>query len=90
MLPCAKDSRYIIAAMKHKPITFRCTHRQWERLLTAVSLSPGAETRTAVISDALTEFLDYVEHGEGAGLDLFQLVTKIDTSGSREKFGEQA
>lgn len=73
--------------MNLKPITFRCTSHQWERLNNAIS---AGDTRTDLLTDALDEFLHYVEYGEGAGLDLFRLVAKIDTTGSAIPFGEQA
>lgn len=79
-----------MAAMKLKPITFRCTNRQLERLHLAMHNDAAGGNRTAYISDALQSFLDFVESKESAGLDLFQLVHKIDAEGSRVPFGEQA
>lgn len=79
-----------MAAMKLKPITFRCTNRQLERLHLAMHHDAAGASRTAYISEALQSFLDFVESKEGAGMDLFQLVRKIDKEGSRVPFGEQA
>lgn len=79
-----------MAAMKPKPITFRCTNRQLERLHLAMHNDAVGTSRTAYISDALQSFLDFVESKEGAGMNLFELVNKIDAVGSRVPFGEQA
>lgn len=77
-------------AMNLKPITFRCTTRQLERLHTAMLTDANTPSRTALISDALFAFLDFVENREATKLDLFQLVQEIDALGSQVPFGEQA
>lgn len=79
-----------MSAMNLKPVTFRCTNNQLERLLCAMQSGTTTASRTAFISDALLAFLDFVESPEATHLDLFQLVKKIDTLGSQVSFGEQA
>ncbi len=75
--------------MKLKSITFRCSAAQRARLETAMS-ALCCESRTAFISEALEDFLTFVEREDIATLDLFQLVEHIDSTGSGERFAEQA
>ncbi len=81
--------RYIKLAMNPKPITFRCSARQLQRIKTAQQTN-GAETRSALISEALFHFLNFVERKDIAKLNLFQLVTQIDNRGNGPRFSEQA
>lgn len=75
--------------MNLKSITFRCSSAQLERLEKAM-LHLSAENRTAFITDALENFLAFAEEPEIRQLGLFELVEKIDLTGSAEKFSAQA
>lgn len=48
------------------------------------------ETRTSALSQALEEFLDFVEQPEAIAMDLFALVDYVDREGCGPKFSEQA
>lgn len=75
--------------MKLKSITFRCSRPQLQRLEYAM-ISNGEDNRTAFITSAVEEFLDFAEQDAIAALDLFDLVQTIDSTGSGEKFAAQA
>ena len=49
-----------------------------------------SDTRTSVLSAALEEFLDYVEHGEVRRMNLFDLVQHVEQQGSGARFSDQA
>lgn len=53
-------------------------------------ISNGEDNRTAFITSAVEEFLDFAEQDAIAALDLFDLVQTIDSTGSGEKFAAQA
>ena len=48
------------------------------------------DNRTAVLSDALEAFLHFTEQEDIAGLNLFELVSRIDAEGSALEFASQA
>ncbi len=48
------------------------------------------DNRTAVLSDALETFLRFTEQEDIAGLNLFELVSRIDAEGSALEFASQA
>lgn len=74
--------------MKQHTITFRCSQVQLNRLDNAlVSLSHN--TRTELLVTALEEFLDFAEQEDISGLNLFELVQRIDTKGSAQHFSSQ-
>lgn len=75
--------------MAQKSITFRCSEAQYHRLSQAVQEN-GKETRTAVLVQALKEFLDFAEQEEVQAMDLFELVAKIEQSGEGPNFEQQA
>ncbi len=52
--------------------------------------SSGAETRTAFISTALEEFLNFAEQKDRGELDLFSLVEQVDAVGCGTPFRSQA
>lgn len=73
-----------------KSITFRCTTAQRTRLESALRLSQPGKNRTALIATALEEFLAFAEQEHIAALDLFELVARIDSTGSQAAFSQQA
>lgn len=75
--------------MKLRSITFRCTVAQHSRLRQVMQKNLG-DTRTSVLSAALEEFLDYVEHGEVRRMNLFDLVQHVEQQGSGARFSDQA
>ncbi|MCH5284412.1 MAG: hypothetical protein J1E42_02330 [Akkermansiaceae bacterium] len=75
--------------MKLKSITFRCSTAQFERLESTLRAT-SADTRTAALSSALEEFLDFAEQQDSRALDLFALVDRVDHTGSGPTFAEQA
>ena len=75
--------------MKLKSITFRCSRPQLQRLESTM-LSCKENNRTTFITTALEEFLNYAEQPTIAVLDLFALVSDIDSIGSGDKFASQA
>ncbi len=75
--------------MNLKSITFRCSAVLRSRLNTAMLAAPG-ESQTTFIASALEAFLSFVEQEEIASLDLFQLVERIDATGSGSSFSSQA
>ena len=75
--------------MKQKSITFRCSQAQFARLEAAMETTM-IETRTSALSQALEEFLDFVEQPEAIAMDLFALVDYVDREGCGPKFSEQA
>ena len=78
---------YVVAVMRQKPITFRCSAAQLERVDSA--LVALAKSRTAFITQALEQFLDYAESEEIRDLDLFALIARLDGMGG-PSFAEQA
>lgn len=72
---------------KLKSVTFRCTKAQQQRMETA--LSGSAMSRTDFISAALEAFLTFAEQEENRKLNLFELVEKVDATGSRIRFAEE-
>lgn len=74
--------------MKLKSVTFRCTPSQLQRVERAME-SRLFDSRTAFISEALEEFLNFVEREEIQKLNLFELVERIDTQGSATRFSQQ-
>lgn len=50
----------------------------------------STETRTAFISAALEEFLNFAEQADVAKLDLFSLVEQVDAMGCGTPFKSQA
>ncbi|MBQ7023725.1 MAG: hypothetical protein IJN29_09090 [Akkermansia sp.] len=75
--------------MNLKSITFRCSAAQRSRLDAAMLAHPD-KSRTAFISSALEAFLAFVEQEEISTLNLFQLVERIDSTGSGCSFSSQA
>ncbi|MBQ4594065.1 MAG: hypothetical protein IJA81_05500 [Akkermansia sp.] len=75
--------------MKLKSITFRCSEAQMSRLESAMN-TLECDNRTAVLSDALETFLRFTEQEDIAGLNLFELVSRIDAEGSALEFASQA
>lgn len=75
--------------MKLKSITFRCSEAQMSRLESAMN-TLECDNRTAVLSDALEAFLRFTEQEDIAGLNLFELVSRIDAEGSARAFASQA
>ena len=75
--------------MRLKSITFRCSEPQLVRLEEAMR-SSGAETRTAFISAAIEEFLNFAEQKDRVELDLFSLVEQVDAVGCGTPFRSQA
>ncbi len=73
--------------MRQKPITFRCSVAQLERIDAA--LRSLATSRTAFITLALERFLDFVDDEEVRDLDLFGLIELLDGMGG-PRFAEQA
>ena len=73
-----------------KSITFRCSTAQRTRLESAMRQAPTANNRTALIATALEEFLAFAEQEHIAALDLFELVARIDSTGSQAAFSQQA
>ncbi len=74
--------------MKQHTITFRCSQAQMNRLDEAL-ISLCHNTRTELLSAALEEFLDFAEQEDISGLNLFELVHRIDTEGSARHFSSQ-
>ncbi len=78
---------YFGSVMKLKPVTFRCSAAQLERM---ESVLGGLESsRTAFITAALENFLDFVEGEAVRDLDLFALVAHLDGMGG-PSFAQQA
>lgn len=76
--------------MNLKSITFRCSEPQLERLETLLNaLCPG-KNRTDFLSAALGQFLDFAESAPAAGMDLFEMVARIDADGDGTSFADQA
>ena len=75
--------------MRLKSITFRCSAPQVSRLEEAMR-TRSTETRTAFISAALEEFLNFAEQADVAKLDLFSLVEQVDAVGCGTPFKSQA
>ncbi|MDO5472642.1 MAG: hypothetical protein Q4F35_04825 [Akkermansia sp.] len=75
--------------MNLKSITFRCSAPQLRRLENAM-LAQSTDNRTSFISKALDSFLTFVEQDENQGLNLFELVDKVDSLGSAANFSSQA
>ena len=75
--------------MKQKSITFRCSAAQGARLESAVN-SHRRGSRSAILSEALEDFLAFVEREDIATLNLFQLVERIDSAGNGKRFAEHA
>ncbi len=78
---------YVVTDMRQKPITFRCSAAQLERMDAALSLQ--AISRTAYITQALEHFLDFAESEPMRHLDLFALIAHLDGRGG-PSFAEQA
>ncbi len=78
---------YFGSVMKLKPVTFRCSSAQLERM--DALLGELALSRTAFITVALEQFLDFVEGDEIRDLDLFSLVARLDGNGG-PSFAQQA
>ncbi|MBE6418216.1 MAG: hypothetical protein IKL98_03060 [Akkermansia sp.] len=74
--------------MKQHTITFRCSQVQMNRLDDAL-ISLSHNTRTELLATALEEFLDFAEQGDISGLNLFELVQRIDSEGSAQQFSSQ-
>ncbi len=75
--------------MNLRSITFRCSATQLSRVATAMS-DLSAESRTAFITSALEDFLDFAEQEEISALDLFALVAMVDSTGSAIPFAAHA
>lgn len=75
--------------MKLKSITFRCSEAQLNRLESAMA-STDARNRTAFISDALASFLAFAEQEDIRGLNLFELVERVDSTQAAIPFSQQA
>ena len=73
--------------MNQKSITFRCSEKQHERLLSALNDTP--HTRTQFITTALECFLAYAEQEPIRRQNLFELVQGIDSLGGGPSFEEQ-
>ena len=74
--------------MNLKSITFRCSAIQHARINTF--LNPETDTRTAFITEALENFLDFAEQEHIRRKNLFDLVEDVDTHGHGPCFAEQA
>ncbi|MDO5470999.1 MAG: hypothetical protein Q4F38_06825 [Akkermansia sp.] len=74
--------------MNLKSITFRCSAAQVKRLQSAMQTRNPA-SRTALIASALEAFLAFVEQKDIAALNLFELVDRVDDTGSKERFARQ-
>lgn len=78
-------------AMNQKPITFRCSSPQLQRLESAMLHESKLNmNRTDFISVALESFLSFVEKDDISRLNLFELVERIDRNCPGPPFGEQA
>ena len=71
--------------MKLKSVTFRCSSSQLQRMEKAMQ-SCLFDNRTAFISEALEEFLNFAEREDVRRLNLFELVERVDTQGSAASF----
>ena len=74
--------------MNLKSITFRCSALQHERINTF--LNQDTDTRTAFITEALENFLDFAEQEHIRQLNLFELVAEVDAVSPGSGFAEQA
>jgi len=74
--------------MKLKSLSFRCKPSQLKRIDEGM-IALKKENRTDFISSALEEFLNFAEKDEIRGLDLFELVDRVDKIGSRRRFSRQ-
>lgn len=75
--------------MKLKSVTFRCSSSQLKRIDEGM-LALNNENRTDFISNALEEFLNFAEKEEIRKLSLFELVDRVDRTGSRHRFSRHA
>lgn len=74
--------------MSTKAITFRCTSAQYARMNALLAEIPG--NRTALLIEALEQFLIFAENEENRALNLFSLVERIDSLHPATTFAEQA
>ena len=74
--------------MNLKSITFRCSAIQHARINTF--LNPETDTRTAFITEALENFLDFAGQERIRQLNLFELVAEVDAMFPGTGFAEQA
>lgn len=72
---------------KATSVTFRCSELQHSRLKEA--LGQCEQSRTALLSKAVEEFLDFAEQEKNRGLSLYELIHVVDAAGG-ERFEEQA
>ncbi len=79
--------RYLGEAMRHKSITFRCSHPQVERM--SGILREHGHNRSSCLSEALVHFLRFADACEGESLDLFDIVERVDGMGG-PRFSQQA
>lgn len=77
------------SVMNLRSITFRCSSTQLSRVVSAMS-DLSTESRTAFITSALEDFLNFAEQEEISALDLFDLVAMVDSTGSAIPFAAHA
>lgn len=75
--------------MELRSITFRCTDKQLSRMEKAMRERKN-HNRTALISLALEEFLDFAERKDVKDQDLFSLVERVDALDPRHPFRKEA